>query len=146
VPFVIKSNYWYVHCYILKDTPVSIHVSCRVGTDSDEQPADNKHTHTHNSCPPLIVGNVQVLVDGEEGLFEEDDPLSLLILRLVKNGLHLFHVARSVAVHLLQDFFIAGTNLNIETRFHTPLRAALALHRHTKAEVTRPNPKPNSQL
>lgn len=64
-----------------------------------------------HSGSPLIVGNVQVFVDGEKGLFEEDNPLALLVLRLVKDGLHLLHVARSVAVHLLQDFLIAGTNL-----------------------------------
>lgn len=66
---------------------------------------------------PLVVGEVQVFVDGEEGLFEEDNPLPLFILRLVKDGLHLLHVARSVAVHLLEDFLIAGTNL--ETFTHT---------------------------
>lgn len=50
-------------------------------------------------------------MDGEERLFEEDDPLALLVLRLVKDGLHLLHVAWSVAVHLLEDFLIAGTDL-----------------------------------
>lgn len=74
----------------------------------------NQHTHTH-TCKalwsPLIVGDVQVFVDGEEGLFEEDNPPALFILRLVEDGLHLLHVARSVAVHLLQDFLVAGTDL-----------------------------------
>lgn len=74
-------------------------------------PHTDTNTHTHT---PLIVGDVQVLVDGEERLFEEDDPLALLLLRLVKDGLHLLHVARSVAVHLLQDFLIASANLNTE--------------------------------
>lgn len=52
-----------------------------------------------------------MIVDGEEGLLEEDNPLALFVLRLVKDGLHLLHVARSVAVHLLQDFLIASTDL-----------------------------------
>lgn len=50
-------------------------------------------------------------MDGEEGLFEEDDPLALFVLRLVKDGLHFLHVAWSVAVHLLQDLLVAATNL-----------------------------------
>lgn len=52
-----------------------------------------------------------MFVDGEEGLFEEDDPLALLVLRLIEDGLHLLHVARSVAVHLLQDLLIAAADL-----------------------------------
>lgn len=60
---------------------------------------------------PLVGGDVQVFVDGQEGLFEESDPLALLFLRLVKNGLHLLHIARNVAVHLLQDLLVASTNL-----------------------------------
>lgn len=69
---------------------------------------------------PLVVGDVQVCVDGQEGLFEEDDPAALLILRLVEDRLHLLHVARRVAVHLLQDLLVAGADLNtVGTWRHT---------------------------
>lgn len=76
--------------------------------------ATKKLVWSSESAPmgsPLVGGDVQVFVDGQEGLFEEGDPLALLLLRLVKNGLHLLHIARNVAVHLLQDLFIASTNL-----------------------------------
>lgn len=45
-------------------------------------------------------------VDGEEGLLQETDPLPLLLLRLLKNGLHLLHVARRVGRHILEGFLI----------------------------------------
>lgn len=54
-------------------------------------------------------------MDGEEGLFEEDDPLALFVLGLVKDGLHFLHVAWSVAVHLLQDLLVAAANLRTIT-------------------------------
>lgn len=72
-----------------------------------------RRTRTKRRASPLIVGNVQVFVDGEESLFEKYNPLALLLLRLVKDGLHLLHVARSVVVHLLQDLLVAGTDLKV---------------------------------
>lgn len=65
---------------------------------------------------PLVVGDVQVCVDGQQSLLQEHDPLTLLVLRLVEDGLHLLHVARGVAVHLLQDLLVAGADLR--TRIH----------------------------
>lgn len=55
---------------------------------------------------PLIVGDVKMSVDGEEGLLQEADPLPLLLLRLFKNGLHLLHVARRVGRHILEGFLV----------------------------------------
>lgn len=60
-----------------------------------------------------------MLVDGQKGLFEEDDPLALFILRLVEDGLHFLHVAGSVAVDLLQDLLIAAANLGATSRVQT---------------------------
>lgn len=58
------------------------------------------------SCPPLIVGDIKMSVDGEEDLLQEADPLSFLLLRLFKNGFHLLHVARRVGRHVLQHLLI----------------------------------------
>lgn len=57
-------------------------------------------------CSPLIVGDVQVSVDGEEGLLQEAHPLPLLLLRLLEDGLHFLHVAWCEARHVLQDFLV----------------------------------------
>lgn len=82
------------------------------------------HTHAHTieerdkrrkGAPvPLIVGDVQVSVDGHEGLFEEADPLLLLLLRLIKNGLHLLHVVRRVGREILQHLLIFLADLSSE--------------------------------
>lgn len=65
---------------------------------------------------PLIVGDVQMPVDGEEGLLEEADPLPLLLLRLLENGLHLLHVAWGVGRHILQHLLIVLSTLQTAHR------------------------------
>lgn len=64
----------------------------------------------HSICTrrlsPLVVGDVQVSVDGEEGLLQEAHPLPLLLLRLLEDGLHLLHVAGREGRHVLQDFLV----------------------------------------
>lgn len=55
---------------------------------------------------PLVVGDIQVSVDGEEGLLQETHPLPLLLLCLLEDGLHLLHVAWRVGRHVLQDFLV----------------------------------------
>lgn len=62
-------------------------------------------THAER-CSPLIVGDIKVPVDGEEGLLQETDPLPFLLLRLFKDGFHLFHVAGRVGRHILQHFLV----------------------------------------
>lgn len=65
-----------------------------------------KRSTCDRCCSPLVVGDVQVSVDGEEGLLQEAHPLPLLLLRLLEDGLHLLHVARRVGRHVLQDFLV----------------------------------------
>lgn len=69
------------------------------------------NTQSSNGCSPLIVGDVQMSVDGEESLLQKADPFPLLLLRLFKNGFHLLHVARCVGRHILQRFLIALSSL-----------------------------------
>lgn len=52
-----------------------------------------------------------MLVDGQEGLLEEEDPPALFVLRLLEDGLHLLHVAGRVAVDLLQHLLVAPAHL-----------------------------------
>lgn len=73
-------------------------------------------------CSPLIVGDVQVPVDGEEGLLQEADPLFLLLLRLFKDGLHLLHVARRVGRHFLQGLLVVLSALRSQEQFYDELR------------------------
>lgn len=70
-------------------------------------------TNTQSSCSPLVVGDVQMSVDGEESLLQKTDPLPLLLLRLLKNGFHLFHIAGRVRCHILQHFLVALSNLQL---------------------------------
>lgn len=62
--------------------------------------------HSPAGVSPLVVGDVEVSVDGEEGLLQKADPLPLLLLRLVKDGFHLLHVARRVGRHVLQNLLV----------------------------------------
>lgn len=74
------------------------------------------NTHKHSGgCWPLVVGDVQVSVDGQEDLLEKADPLPLLLLRLFENGFHLLHIARCVGRHVLQEFLISISSLQAET-------------------------------
>lgn len=69
-----------------------------------EAHAELQHVRSWHS--PLVVCDVQVSVDGQEGLLQEADPLPLLLLRLLEDGLHLLHVARRVGRHVLQGFLV----------------------------------------
>lgn len=60
-------------------------------------------------------------MDGEEGLLQEADPLSLLLLRLFKDGLHLLHVARRVGRHFLQGLLVVLPALRSQEQFHDEL-------------------------
>lgn len=68
---------------------------------------ENDPSHT-----PVIVGDIQVSVDGQESLFEEAYPLPLFLLWLVKDRLHFLHVARSITRHFLKNLLIAGSHLH----------------------------------
>lgn len=72
-------------------------------------------------CSPLVVGDVQVPVDGEEGLLQEADPLSLLFLRLFKDGLHLLHIARRVGRHFLQGLLVVLSALRSQEQYYDEL-------------------------
>lgn len=50
-------------------------------------------------------------MDGQEGLLQETDAFPLLLLRLLKNDLHLLHVARRVAADVLQELLVALPSL-----------------------------------
>lgn len=81
-----------------------------------------KTRHLHADCrSPLVVGDVQVPVDGEEGLLQEADPLFLLLLRLLKDGLHLLHVARRVGRHFLQGLLVVLSALRSQEQFYDEL-------------------------
>lgn len=56
-------------------------------------------------------------MDGEEGLLQEADPLFLLLLRLLKDGLHLLHVARRVGRHFLQGLLVVISALRSQEQF-----------------------------
>lgn len=75
-------------------------------TETEIWPVQYNPSHT-----PLIVGDIQVSVDGQKSLFEEAYPLSLLLLRLVKDRLHFLHVAWSITRHFLKNLLIAGSHL-----------------------------------
>lgn len=74
------------------------------------------HTQSSDGCSPLIISDVKMSVDGEEGLLQKADPLPLLLLRLFKNGFHLLHVARRVGRHILQHFLVALSTLQAAHR------------------------------
>lgn len=67
-------------------------------------------------------------MDGEEGLLQEADPLSLLLLRLFKDGLHLLHVARRVGRHFLQGLLVVLSALRSQEQFYDEL-CCKATHR-----------------
>lgn len=60
---------------------------------------------------PLIVSDVEVSVYRQEGLFQETDPLPLLLLRLVEHRFHFLHVSWCKSSDVLQDLLITVTCL-----------------------------------
>ena len=54
----------------------------------------------------MVLGEVKMAFDVQQGLLEEGQPLDFMLLALVKHLLHALHVLRSALVQLIQRLLI----------------------------------------
>lgn len=64
---------------------------------------------------PLVLGEVKMPFNVQQGLLEEGQPLDFMLLALVKHLLHALHVLRSAFVQLLQRLLILFFSLRQKT-------------------------------
>ena len=63
----------------------------------------------------MVLGEVKVAFDVQQGLLEEGQPLHFMLLALVKHLLHALHVLRGALVQLVQRLLILFFSLRQNT-------------------------------
>lgn len=67
----------------------------------------------------MVLGEVKVAFDVQQGLLKEGQPLDFMLLALIEHLLHALHVLRGALVQLLQRLLVLFFSLRQKTGKHT---------------------------